>query len=273
MEPNQPAPGIGILPTELILEFSTHVTSLRDIASLTRVSKSFHCVFNPILYQRNATGRDGSAAVMWGAEHNLVSTIEYARLAGADIAKAFHQPNPHHGALTEPHPPARPRRRERSFLDDGSSSGPDCGPHGYWWHAVDVAARYNSADVLRYLVEQGVYLGGTGSRGLCGDRKNCLVKRKVLFLRNMIYEGQSASGRMDEWPMHDPVQMARCWGHEEMADLVTKLRMEEVDREEAQIELGKREKDERERLRKLLQAVEDPVFSYRDFVLEVSTGP
>jgi len=314
MEPNHPTiiPGFETLPTELIFEFAAHVKSLGDLASLARVNRTFHQIFDPILYQRDAaySRQNGSRAVMWGAERNIVSLIERARLAGADISAPFRQGRPHHrtGAghstsattTTTNNKPLRStvqsRQQGRSFLDGNSNSNSVSGRRGaggidywsldnYWWHAVDVAARYNNFDVLHYLANSNsnkpwVHLGrNAGSRGLCGGvQENCLLERTVLpplliplpiplpYVRpgNDDSPPRMSSSRRNEWPCHDPVQVARCSGHEEMAQLIEKLRMDEINRKEAQIELEPWEREESLRMDDDMS-----VFNYRNFVLEV----
>jgi hypothetical protein len=85
----------------------------------------------------------------------------------------------------------------------------------YWWRPLDAAAFFGHADVVRFLVEEvdGVEVTRSRSRGLC-----------AFGLPGCGRSGVEVERRLEsEWTVHSAVDVARCGGHREVADLLQDL--------------------------------------------------
>ncbi|KAK1760209.1 hypothetical protein QBC47DRAFT_427216 [Echria macrotheca] len=295
------------LPTELILEIPHHLPDdLADLAALTRTSRHFYRILNPVLYKRDVQS-GAPRAPFWAAETGSVGTLRHARAAGADLdeTRLFSKPRGH---MSDPYgidgltlasrgagagaarQTARKRRNSAgavgavgvgaavAFLDwAGDVRTVAAAAPRFWWHPVDLAAYFGHGGVVEYLAsEVGVSMSLSRSRGLC--EFNCRPGLSEAFgsegLLGMEGVSQVVRGVAEvpvrpqlNWAIHSPAQLARCAGHRELAVLIQRLGQVEVRREGA----GKKKEGgngEGDGPGELLERVVVEPFSYRDFVLE-----
>ncbi|KAM3454427.1 hypothetical protein MY3296_003110 [Beauveria thailandica] len=86
------SPGLDRLPTELLLEIARCLW-LGDMSHLARVNRRLYQVLDPILYLTDAEPYN-QYALLWAAEHNLLTVAERALRAGTPVQPHNDSPSP-----------------------------------------------------------------------------------------------------------------------------------------------------------------------------------
>lgn len=84
---------LGSLPTEILHQIGKNITSLSILNAISRASRRFHLIFDPLLYAQDAqrtrgqsaSAGGGAAAVRWAAQHGLMRTMEKSLEGGSEI--------------------------------------------------------------------------------------------------------------------------------------------------------------------------------------------
>jgi ankyrin repeat protein len=72
------------LPTELLSHLAEYITSLQSLAGLASMNRRLYTIFDPLLYQRDATSRR-SLALDWAAKNGGMKILNKALEHGAEV--------------------------------------------------------------------------------------------------------------------------------------------------------------------------------------------
>lgn len=178
------------LPPEIIVLIADHCDSATKFRFLLS-SRSMCALVKPVLYRNNAR-QDKSSALLWAAEHGVLSTVQFALANGA-------KPD-----AIGPNEPESPADLQASF-----SSGDEFGPEEEYCYgtALHMAALEGHDDVISVLLDAGADIDAL-SLHLCDCE---YLSNHILNMFDDAY---------DFVPRWRPLHYAVCNGHASTAALL-----------------------------------------------------
>lgn len=152
---------LALLPTELLHQVASYITSLDALRALARVNRRFHAIFDPLLYQQDARLHP-SAAIDWAAEHGRLDIIHKALSHGAGLPKTVrgHKFGPRRKNLSK-NPRAHPlcvavQNGHAEIVDFFIASGCDINMTGNLWVSLlSLAVIHGHPHLLTLLLSLG----------------------------------------------------------------------------------------------------------------------
>jgi hypothetical protein len=195
------------LPKELLIEVASHLENFKDLNSLIRTSRLFHCLFNTLLYHRAATS-DGT--VREDIVRRVLHRYRAASLALLlDNGLSIHQEVCRDGQgmlyevccldLEEPSIPLA-----RLLLERGADVHAKKATSSFDT-PLHVAARQSKCEIAKLLLAHGADVNATGARGsplhaaAIGDQPEHFAMMKLLLQAGADVNALTSDGGSPLW--------------------------------------------------------------------------